>query len=390
MRTIDIGIKEIDKIYHIADVHVRNVKRHKEYEQVFKRLYKYINKTHTPGSVIYVAGDIVHAKTDMSPELVATVSDFFKNLADIAPTIIITGNHDCNLNNSSRLDAITPIVNALNHPNIHYLKDTGIYYISNVHFNVMSVYDTPAQFIKASDFKGEYKIALHHGAVNSAQTDLGIVLSNTHVTTDIFAGHDLVLLGDIHKMQYLDSDRTIAYAGSLIQQNFGEGLVHGILVWDLKTRMSEFVEIDNDYGYCTLEIDNGIVITQLPKVPKKIRLRLKVKDTDASVLKRLVSELRKEYNVQDVTIQKVNALTSTNTGKKISFGNVRDVEWQNKVITDYLSDELALDDTMLDCVRHINRTVHSKLSESDITRNKIWIPKTFEFSNMFSYGEDII
>jgi len=388
MRTIDIGIKEIDKIYHIADVHVRNVKRHKEYEQVFNRLYKYIQKTYTSNSVIYVAGDIVHAKTDMSPELVATVSDFFKNLADIAPTIIITGNHDCNLNNSSRLDAITPIVNALNHTNIHYLKDTGIYYISNVHFNVMSVYDTPAQFIKASDFEGVYKIALHHGAVNSAQTDLGITLSNIHVTTDIFAGHDLVLLGDIHKMQYLDSGRTIAYAGSLIQQNFGEGLIHGILVWDLKTKTSEFIEIDNDYGYCTLEIDNGIVITQLPKIPKKIRLRLKVKDTDASVLKRIVSELRKQYNVQDVTIQKVNALTSSSTGKKISFGNVRDVEWQNKVITDYLTDEFALDDTMLDCVRHINRTVHSKLSESDITRNKIWIPKTFEFSNMFSYGED--
>ena len=29
MRTIDTGIDMIDKIYHIADVHVRNVKRHK-------------------------------------------------------------------------------------------------------------------------------------------------------------------------------------------------------------------------------------------------------------------------------------------------------------------------------------------------------------------------
>ena len=34
MRTIDIGIDKIDKIYHIADVHVRNVKRHKEYREV--------------------------------------------------------------------------------------------------------------------------------------------------------------------------------------------------------------------------------------------------------------------------------------------------------------------------------------------------------------------
>lgn len=388
MHTIDIGISKIDKIYHIADVHVRNVKRHKEYEQVFKRLYKYIKKTKTPGSIIYVAGDIVHAKTDMSPELVHTVSEFFKNLADLAPTIVITGNHDCNLNNSSRLDALSPIVKALNHPQLHYLKDTGIYSISNIHFNVMSVFDPPSKFIKASEFEGEYKIALHHGAVNAAQTDLGITLSNTHVTADTFKGHDLTLLGDIHKPQFLNSAKTIAYAGSLIQQNFGEGLDHGIMVWDLDSRSCEFIEIENDFGYCTLEISNGNIVTDIKRMPKKVRLRLKVTDTDSATLKRIVSDLKSQYTIQDVTIQKVNPFNSITNGKKISFGNVRDVEWQNKVITEYLDNEYALDDEMLDVVRHINRTVHSKLTQSDITRNKLWIPKIFEFSNMFSYGED--
>ena len=29
----------INKIYHVADVHIRNVKRHKEYKEVFNRLY---------------------------------------------------------------------------------------------------------------------------------------------------------------------------------------------------------------------------------------------------------------------------------------------------------------------------------------------------------------
>jgi UDP-2,3-diacylglucosamine pyrophosphatase LpxH len=89
MFTIDIGLEHIDKIYHIADVHVRNVKRHDEYQLVFKKLYAYIKKTKTKDSLIYVAGDIVHAKTDMSPELVHVVSEFFQSLADIAPTIVI-------------------------------------------------------------------------------------------------------------------------------------------------------------------------------------------------------------------------------------------------------------------------------------------------------------
>ena len=388
MRTIDIGLPTIDKIFHIADVHVRNVKRHTEYEQVFKRLYKYIKKHKTTNSVIYVAGDIVHAKTDMSPELVHCVSDFFSNLAAFAPTLIITGNHDCNLNNSHRLDAISPIVKALNDSNIHYLKDNGIYYISGIHFNVMSVFDKPANYIKASDFTGEYKIALHHGAVNSAQTDMGMTLSNTHVTTELFNGHDLVLLGDIHKPQFLNKEKTIAYAGSLIQQNFGEGLDHGIMVWDLATKSCEFVEIENDYGYYTFNVDNGKILNPAVVMPKKPRIRIKVKDTDSATLKTLVSEIRQQYKVQEVTIQKVNPLASVTAGKKISFGNVRDVEWQNTIMTDYLTDEFALDDKMLDCVRHINRTVFSKLTDSELTRNVVWIPKYFEFSNMFSYGDD--
>ena len=386
MRNIDIGLEFIDKIYHIADVHVRNVKRHREYRSVFKRLYSYIKKTRTPNSVIYVAGDIVHAKTDMSPELVAVVSDFFKNLADLAPTLIITGNHDCNLNNSYRLDALSPIVKALNHQRLHYLKDNGIYSISGVHFNVMSVYNKPTEYITADKFDGDFKIALHHGSVHNASTDAGFTLSNTHVTTNIFKGHDLVLLGDIHKPQYLNEEKTIAYAGSLIQQNHGEALGHGIMVWDIATKKCNFVEIPNDYGYYTYYVENGKITNPSNKIPIRPRLRLKVKDTDSGTLKKLIAEIKSKYRVQDISLQKINALNTTDDTKKINFGNIRDVEWQNNVITDYLTDEYALDDELLDTIRHINRTVHSKLPTNILTRNITWTPKKFQFSNMFSYG----
>ena len=39
------------------------------------------------------------------------------------PLIIIAGNHDANLNNAQRMDALTPIVNALDHPNLLYIKE---------------------------------------------------------------------------------------------------------------------------------------------------------------------------------------------------------------------------------------------------------------------------
>ena len=73
-------------------------------------------------------GDIAHTKTQISPEFVELCSDFLKNLADIAPTYVILGNHDGNLKNGDRQDAITPIVDALKHPNLTLLKKKNNFY----------------------------------------------------------------------------------------------------------------------------------------------------------------------------------------------------------------------------------------------------------------------
>ena len=96
---VKVPFRKLKHIHHISDIQIRNLKRHKEYEEVFEGLYKEVEKN-KDNAVAYIGGDIAHSKTDMSPELVAVVSDFFKKLADLAPTLIITGNHDCNLNNS--------------------------------------------------------------------------------------------------------------------------------------------------------------------------------------------------------------------------------------------------------------------------------------------------
>lgn len=391
MKHINIGIDKIDKIYHLADIHIRNLKRHKEYQTVFQRTVDAIKKTIQPNDIIFLGGDIVHAKTDMTPELVQSVQEFFKMFADLAPTILITGNHDCNLNNKSRLDALTPIVNALNHPNLHYLKDSGIYQLADKHFVVMSVFDKPKDFIKASDFDAEYKIALHHGAVNNAMTDIGFRLVNDNVDIDTFAGYKLTLLGDIHKPnQYLDAAKTIAYPGSLIQQNYAEALIHGMLVWDTDTQKAEFVEIENDICYYTLEIDNK-KYDPIPKSlqDKTIRLRIKVQNTEPADLKAIIAKVKTKFNIEEFTVQKINDFSVNKTRvQKINIGDVRDVEYQNELISKYLENKFALDDEMLDGVRHVNRTVNSGLPNLEVNRNVSWIPKRFEFSNMFSYGPD--
>jgi len=391
IQKIDIGLTKIDKIYHLADIHIRNLKRHTEYKTVFARTVDVIKSTIQPNDVIFLGGDIVHAKTDMTPELVQSVQEFFKMFADIAPTILITGNHDCNLNNKSRLDALTPIVNALNHPNLYYLKDSGVYELADKHFVVMSVFDKPKDFIRSNQFEGKYKIALHHGAVNNALTDIGFRLVNDNVDLALFDGYELVLLGDIHKpAQYLDANKTVAYPGSLIQQNYAEALEHGMLIWDTATKESEFVIIPNDICYYTLEI-NTAAYTPIPDklIGKTIRLRIKVQNTDASDLKSIIAEIKTKFTIEEYTIQKINDFTTNKTRvQKINIGDVRDVEYQNELISKYLENKFALENELLDGVRHVNRTVNSSLTKLDASRNVSWIPKRFEFSNMFSYGPD--
>ena len=98
----------IKTIAHLADIHIRKLHRFVEYRQVFKKLYKQL-KDLKPDA-IFIGGDVVHGKLDTSPEEVRMVANFFLELCKIAPTIIIPGNHDCNLNNKSREDTLSPIV----------------------------------------------------------------------------------------------------------------------------------------------------------------------------------------------------------------------------------------------------------------------------------------
>ena len=384
-------IQKIDKIFHISDVHIRNLKRHEEYSQVFQRTFDYIKANKTENSIIFLGGDIVHAKTDMTPELVQMVQSFFKNCADLCYTVLITGNHDCNLNNKNRLDALAPIVNALNHSNLVYLKESGVYQIANIHFTVMSVFDKPVSFIKANEFTADYKIALHHGAVDNCVTDAGHVLVNKHVPLSLFNGYDLVLLGDIHlPVQYLNAEKTIAYPGSLVQQNYSEALEHGLLEWDVETKTSKFVKIPNDYAFYTLNVEDG-QYNMPTNLPKNLRLRLRVKNTDTSDIKTILSKFKTNYNVLETPVQKVNTLGSglINTNK-INLGDVRDIEFQNQLILDFLKSKHNSDETTIDGVRHLNRKCNTLLQKVEINRNVIWIPKKFTFSNMFSYGENNI
>ena len=228
------------KFAHIADTHIRNLKYHDEYKQVFDQMYEALREEKV--DCIIHCGDIAHTKTQISPEFVDMTAKFFRSLADIAPTYIILGNHDGNLKNENRQDALTPIVDALEIPDLHLLKSSGETILDDSFaLNVLSVFDEDG-WVKPTDLD-RINIALYHGSVRGVKTDTGWVMEHGDHDINIFEDFDYAFLGDIHKTnQVVDTDGRVRYPGSTIQQNHGETNDKGFLIWDIEDKDTFTVE----------------------------------------------------------------------------------------------------------------------------------------------------
>lgn len=389
---ISVPFTKLRTIAHTADIHIRLFKRHEEYREAFNTFYEQLRQTDLTDGVIVVAGDILHAKTDMSPEMVELASEFLRNLADIAPTFVIAGNHDLNLSNMNRLDSLTPIIKNLNHQNLHYFKHSDIYQVADVDFAVFSILDDREQWPTVDDCrKNARKIALYHGPVHGAQTDVKYVITNRHVSVDTFEGYDVVLLGDIHKYQVLqESNPVIVYSSSLIQQNHGESVTgHGWCLWNVEDCTHIFKELPNAYGYYTLELVEG-KINFPTDMPKNVRLRLFTGNADTSLIKKTTAALRKRYNVIELSINKNRFNTSSPSYRKGTHitTDVTNVNTQNSLIQDWLErNHETIDDELMKKIVSVNNKLNAQINHDDHSRNIHWRPLKFTFSNMFSYGE---
>jgi DNA repair exonuclease SbcCD ATPase subunit/predicted MPP superfamily phosphohydrolase len=391
---INVPFKKLKYVCHLADIHIRLFRRHEEYEQVFETLYADILSKNLHDFIIVLAGDIVHAKTDMSPEMVQVTSKFLSRLSDIAPTILIAGNHDCNLANTSRLDALTPIVENLSHPNLYYIRESAVVTVADTSFAVMSIFDVQEHWPSADEIDDTHtKVALYHGPVYGATTDTHYTITDRHVNVDTFKGFDIVMLGDIHKPNQAlqESNPIVVYPGSLIQQNFGEQFGnHGWCLWDMPSHTYQFVETHNDYGYVTLEAIDGH-ITFPAQMPNKARVRLFTGDLDATEVKKLVTVLRNKHTIIEMSVNKSRYTKQASDTSTIQYDalNLTDITTQNSFIIDWLTAKNpAIDANTIENIKKINRDLNSKITHDDHSRNIHWKPLKFTFSNMFSYGEN--
>ena len=253
----------VKKIVHLSDIHIRTYRLHEEYKDVFKTFLKQLTddlKDSQREEVrIVIVGDLVHQKIIISNEQLILGTWFIKKLEEIAPVIIIAGNHDLLENNRERVDSITPMVQFLPESNVNYFKESKCYLDDNIVWCVYSIFEGNIRpnIEAAREQFGDDKtyVGLYHAPIVNAKTDIGYVIDHG-ADLEIFDGCDMVMLGDIHKRQSFNyKGIPVAYSSSLIQQNFGENVSnHGYLIWDVGMKTFTEHNVDNKYSYYNFRI----------------------------------------------------------------------------------------------------------------------------------------
>ena len=393
MDVIELGEFVSIKIAHVSDIHVRKLKYHKEYRAVFEQLYEKL-KEEKP-DIIVNTGDTFHTKLDMSPEAIKMMSELFVSLADIAPYHMILGNHDMNLKNSGRLDAISPIVDYLDHPNIHFHKYASVVEVADgIDLHVLSIVD-PENWQKDLP-EDRVNIALYHGSVVGSVTDSGWMMTHGDISLDELEKYDYAMLGDIHKTdQKVDNDGRAKYPGSLVQQNHGESNDKGYLIWDIEdknTWSTRHVSLVNPKPFITIELTRKGRMPKNVSIPSGARLRLVSNNNlPLDVMRRAVDIAKHRFKPESISfLNRASGERGSVEGltDDLKTENLRDISVQEELIDEYLVDFEVPSET-LEKVYELNEKYNKIVEDTeDVSRNINWRLNSFEFDNLFNYGED--
>lgn len=257
----------IKVVIHCSDIHIRPYLRLGEYAEQLEKFIekcKEITSNYEREEVrILISGDLFHSKLNVSNELMTFSSFFLRELEQIAKVIVIAGNHDLLVNNTSRTDTLTALFETANFTDCVFIDSildykSGFVEDDNVIWALYSIYDnfSPPN-LNDIDREGKKVIGLYHGMIVGATLNNGSVV-DSGVDGDLFDGCDCVMAGDIHKRQVVKRGNVnILYPGSLIQQTFGETVSqHGFALWNLEDMSYEFVDLETNYGLYDMEIES--------------------------------------------------------------------------------------------------------------------------------------
>lgn len=356
-----------NKIAHTGDLHIRFGSRHEEYATVFERTVKDIQKEQ-PRRIV-ITGDLFHLKISLSPLAIELASKFLSDLSKIAPVDIIVGNHDFNEQDLNQGNTIRVLMlgkenyyiidkNTKKIPipengyGVYFYNDSGFYDIDDeLVYGVYSLWDHEILTLSKKE-PGKKYVALYHGPVYGCMSDNGFQLKGDElIKITAFNNFDIVMLGDIHEYQAFERNgvESAAYSSSLLQQNFGESLNKGYLMWNLDTCTHEQRFIPNDYGYSKLNISQGENVweriddsLQLSFNPRKTKVFIELEDNAENESVELKTQIKKyiksKYKCESVEVEFKKIIRDKILGANTDNLDLNDTESFNKLLSSWMDD----------------------------------------------------
>lgn len=393
----------IETIAHLADIHVRKTpSRNQEYEQVFKRVITSLKKMKP--SRIAVVGDLVHDYLDLQGEQLVLAHNFLKDLAGIAPVRIGRGNHDCRKSNLKRVDSIKAIVETLSDYDIIYYDKTGFYVDDNITWAVWHHGEKNNNPWRKKEGKTilanpehNFTVDLFHDPVSGCLSTSNFEMkSKSYYKVGDFKG-DLSLLGDIHKQQYLNKEKTKAYCGSLIAQDIseGDGAFHGYLLWDVATKTATEVPIKSTHSYHNVKItpytDFDDLDFEIEDTTKDMTVRflwhtlptVRTAENDRS----LASYVKGKYG--NVKVLHKNEFVESEDieidANVVTLENVTDEAVQHEIFRNHL-EKIGADDDLIEDIIKLDGEILN-LIDIPVDQNIEWDIVKFGGTNFMSYGK---
>lgn len=268
----------VNKIIACSDIHIPSLKGIDEKKEILTtfidKCKKIIKEEGAEDVRIVVAGDIFHQKISITNESILCAHWFFSELDKLCKTFVVIGNHDFLMNNTGRVDSLSPLFEIGNYKQVYFLDKelglkSGIYEDDNLAwclYSSFSGFNTPDIDVHKEAQKGvsnptEIYVGVIHGDVNGASTTTNRITENG-LDPSVFGECDFVIAGHIHKRQEIKKDGVrIVYCSSIDQRDMGESVNgHGFVVWDVDDPDNityKFVDVPNpDGGYYKFEIND--------------------------------------------------------------------------------------------------------------------------------------
>lgn len=395
---LKIEDRSFDTIYHLADIHIHVLDRHSEYRKVidsFVEAIKYEKDKLDKKGLVVICGDIFHVRDKLISETILLFDYFIEAICCIVPIVMIPGNHDTFQNNTKRLDTLTGILTIKKYDNFYYVNEPG----QMLHFKGLSfILNVDGHFIKDPIVpNNNRKVALYHGMITGSRLDNNTIItedSKNSIKLNTFENYDLVLLGDIHKRQFLKP--YAAYPGSFIQQNFKEEQDHGYIKWELDTDNVKGIlqNVENPYRFVSLstKIDQYKDHSWSPysrikffidpdyAEPGQLDEKIQVLIEEVSKYTEVIS-VSKHFNVKDLI--NIDSIKEDST--------VAPEEQVDKWITDIFLKKSS--EETKNSILNLHNTFNTKIEKSNKVFERYtnpWEISSIEFKNMYIYGNDHI